>query len=153
MGLFSKLVNKITGGGARVTVMPENPTLSGKFKVTVKAVISDNDLNVNNVYLKIRSIEKARVKNVYFPATSVHPATTKDITGEEEIFKAEYLIDNAKTLMAGQEYTWEYELELPSGALPTFTGRNISHEWEMLAGLDVPGNNPDSGWQKFEVRK
>lgn len=151
MGFFSKLVNKVTGGGAKVTITPDNPSLREKFRVTVKAVISDNDLSIQNVYILIRSIEKARVKNVHFPATSSHSAVTKDVTGEEEISQAKYLIADAKTLMAGQEYTWEYELQLPAGALPTFTGRNISHEWEIMAGLDAPGNDPDSGWWKFEV--
>jgi hypothetical protein len=152
MGFFSKLVNKVTGGGAKVSILPENPSLTGKFNVTIKALISSNDIKIDKVYICVRSIEKARVRNVHFPATSSHSAVTKDVTGEEEITKAEYVVAEAQTLTANQEYSWTYEMQLPAGALPTFTGRYISHEWEMLAGLDAPGNDPDSGWWKFEAR-
>jgi hypothetical protein len=151
MGFFSNLVNKVTGGGAKVTIMPEGPSLTGKFKVSIKAIIGDNDIKISNVYINVRSIEKARVRNVHFPASGSQSSVTKDVTGEEEITKAEYIVAEAQTLTAGQEYSWTYEMQLPSGALPTFIGRNVSHEWEMLAGLDAPGNDPDSGWWKFEA--
>jgi len=28
-------------------------------------------------------------------------------------------------------------------------GKNAWYEWEILAGLDAPGNDPDSGWIKL----
>jgi hypothetical protein len=152
MGFFSKLVNKITGGGAKVIVTADSPKLTGPFKVNVKAVVSDNDLKIEKAYLYLRSIEKTRVRNVDFPATATQSSQKRDVNGEEEVSKTEFVVAPAQTLTGKQEYDWSVEIQLPPNALPTYTGKNAWYDWEILAGLDAPGNDPDSGWVKIDVR-
>ena len=149
MGLFSNLINKITGGGAKVTVIAENPKLTGIFKVNVKAIVADGDLKIEKVYLYLRSIEKTRVRNVQFPATSTQSAQQRDVNGEEEVSKTEFVVAPAQTLTGKQEYNWTADVQLPPNALPTYMGKNAWYEWEIMAGLDAPGNDPDSGWIKL----
>ncbi len=152
MGLFSNLINKITGGGAKVTLTADSPKLNGPFKVNVKAIVSDNDLKIEKVYLNLRSIEKTRVRNVQFPATQTQSSQKKDVEGEEEVTKTEFVVAPAQTLTGKQEYNWSIDIQLPPNALPTYTGKNAWYNWEILAGLDAPGNDPDSGWVKIDVK-
>ena len=46
---------------------------------------------------------------------------------------------------------WEATFQIPESENPTFDGQMIGHTWELPAGLDVTGNDPDSGWFQFEV--
>jgi hypothetical protein len=57
----------------------------------------------------------------------------------------------AQTLKANEEYDWETTVTLPQSALPTYLGVTARHEWKLQAGLDVPGNDPDSGWITIEL--
>jgi hypothetical protein len=152
MGLFSNLINKITGGGAKVSVTAETPKLTGPFKVNVKAIVSDNDLKIDKVYLYLRGVEKTRVRNVEFPATQTQSSHKKDVNGEEEVTKTEFVVAPAQTLTGKQEYNWSLDIQLPPNALPTYVGRNAWYDWEIKAGLDAPGNDPDSGWVKIDVK-
>jgi len=152
MGFFSKLVNKITGGGAKVTLTADSPKLNGTFKVNVKAVVSDNDIQIEKVYLYLRSIEKTRVRNVDFPATATQSSQKRDVNGEEEVSKSEFVVAPAQTLTGKQEYNWSVDIQLPPNAMPTYTGKNAWYDWELKAGLDAPGNDPDSGWVRIEVK-
>lgn len=152
MGFFSNLVNKITGGGAKVSVVSDTPKLNEPFNVEIKAVVADAELKVEKVYLYLKAVERTQVRNVDFPASGSTASQRKDVHGEEETAHTEFVVANVMTLNANQEYTWKYEVRLPSGALPTYNGRNAWHEWFLLAGLDAPGNDPDSGWVKIDVR-
>lgn len=151
MGFFTNLKNKITGGGAKVCLVADTPKLNEAFKIEIKAVIADADLKIEKVYLYLKGVERTQVRNVDFPASGSSSATRKDVHGEEETARTEFVVANAQTLTANQEYTWNYEVRLPSGALPSYLGRNAWHEWFLLAGLDAPGNDPDSGWVKIDV--
>jgi hypothetical protein len=153
MGFFSNLVNKITGGGAKLSLVADNPKLNENFKVEIKAIVADADLKIDKVYLYLKGVERTQVRNVDFPASGSSSAQKRDVHGEEETARTEFVVANAQTLNANQEYTWTYEVRLPSGALPTYNGRNAWHEWFLLAGLDAPGNDPDSGWIKIDVAK
>lgn len=152
MGLFSNLINKITGGGAKVTVVADTPKLKEPFKVNVKAIVSDSDLKIEKVYLNLRGIEKTRVRDVQFPATATQSAQKRDITGEEEVIKTEFVVAPAQTLTGKQEYNWSADIQLPPNALPTYIGKNAWYDYEIKAGLDAPGNDPDSGWVKIDVK-
>jgi hypothetical protein len=152
MGFFSNLVNKITGGGAKLSLVIDTPKMNEPFKVEIKAVVADAEVKIDKVYLYLKGLERTQVRNVDFPATTSSPSQKKDVHGEEETARTEFVVAGAQTLSANQEYTWTYEVRLPSGAMPTYMGRNAWHEWFLLAGLDVSGNDPDSGWIKFDVR-
>ncbi len=60
-------------------------------------------------------------------------------------------IAGAQDIKEGETYSWEGVLELPTSSNPTLRGSIIEHTWEVQAGLDMPGNDPDSGWQTIDV--
>ena len=143
MGLMSKLknaVNSITGGSARVSVTAESPTRDAPFKVKVKAVVADQPLQVNRVYVQLNGHETVVVHNVH------HDNFVRDETEYCNTFDQEFNIAQAQTLNAKQEYEWEGQVEFPKNIPPTYRGRNATHELRILAGLDTKGNDPDSGW-------
>ncbi len=59
---------------------------------------------------------------------------------------------SASEIQAGQVYNWEGVIELPGNTNPSLSGKLIDHKWEIQAGLDMPGNDPDSGWQTLSVQ-
>jgi hypothetical protein len=150
MGFFKNLMNKITGGGAKLTLELVEPKLEGTFLVRVNALVSEAELKIAKVYLNIKSVENAVVRNVEV-ADGDQGTKREDVEGNEEVFHTEVLIAGPQILHPNQTYKWEKEISLPSGVGPTFIGKNISHEWYFLAGLDVSGNDPDSGWAAYEL--
>jgi hypothetical protein len=146
MGFFGNLVNKITGGGAKVSLQVSGNKLNEPISVTITATIADSDLKIDKVYLHVRGVEQCRVKNVQVASGSGSRSET--VTGTENTFDQEFTIEGAQTLTGKQTYTWTKQISLPAGVLPTFMGRNAQHEWEFVAALDAAGNDPDSGWIK-----
>ena len=149
MALFSKIkqaVQSVTGGGAKVFLtLVTSPSRQQPFHVQVKALVADSDIKPARVYVAVEGVETVNVsayvenRNQTFSST----ATT---------FQSDFLIAGAQELKAKQEYTWEGDVQIPQNVLPTYRGRNAQHEWRIKAGLDLPGNDPDSGWTGFELQ-
>ena len=149
MGFFKNLVNKISGGAACVFLEFDDPALGEAFQGKITATGSDSDLKIAKVYLKVRSIEKVVVRD--YDIEMDGSSRVEDVHGQEIMFNDEFVISDAQTLKANQTYEWTTNLTLPDDALPTYLGKNAWHEWEFFAGLDAPGNDPDSGWIKVEL--
>ena len=145
MDKLKSAVNTLTGGGAKVSVIPENPTREGAFKVKVKAVIGEQDLSVNRVYIQLNGFEQVVVHNV------AHEKYTSDERETANTYDHEIVVAEAQTLKAKQEYEWSCTVEFPRDVLPTYHGRNATHELRILAGLDTKGNDPDSGWMVLGI--
>jgi len=150
MGFLKNLMNKITGGGAKVSIEIEEALLGDSFPVKVSAVIGDADIKIDKVYLYIRSTERARFENVEMRDHSGE-AYSQDMEFDNEVFRTELTVTGAELLKANGTYEWTVQVELPEEAAPTFAGRNIEHVWEFYAGLDTVGNDPDSGWVVVDV--
>ncbi|MBI1208388.1 MAG: hypothetical protein GC191_14020 [Azospirillum sp.] len=153
MSFFKNLKNMVTGGGAELTVSIEEPALEQPFSVHVEAKIGDADCKVKQVYLRLWGEERVEVPNVevarrngnelVVTREAVRAATTTvDLTIE---------LAPAGTLQANQTYSWDTEVQVPADALPTYYGRLACHEWRIQAGLDMRGNDPDSGWLTIEL--
>lgn len=140
MGFFSDLKNKITGGAATVRVAIPSGRRGQAVPVQVQATAKAN-AKVNAVYLLVRATESAAVKN----------ANNENVTGAHQSYQTRIQIAGAQDLVEGQTYSWDGQVELPASANPTLRGAIINHHWEVQAGLDMTGNDPDSGWQSFEV--
>jgi len=149
MGFFKNIMNKITGHGAKVSVEVFEPNLDEPFQVKVTAIISDADMKIDKVYLRIRSLESTTVRGVDVWEGDDHRFI--DVNGQEEIFGTEYVVTGATVLKANETYEWTTEVQLPEGSLPSYYGRNAEHVWQFYAGLDTPGNDPDSGWVVYDV--
>jgi len=149
MALFSKLkqaVQSVTGGGAKVFLtIVTPPSRQEPFHVQVKALVADSDIKPARVYVAVEGVETANV------SASIDNRQ-QNVTGTATTFQSDFNIAGAQDLKAKQEYTWEGDVQLPANVLPTYRGRNAQHEWRIKAGLDLPGNDPDSGWQGIEIR-
>ncbi len=147
MGFFKDLKNKVTGGAATVHVQVPPARRGQAVAVNVQATAKANG-KVNAVYLLVRGTETCEVKD-----NDHQDAKMKDekVRGRKISFENRITIAGAQELKEGQTYNWEGVLELPSNVNPSFNGTMIDHEWELQAGLDMAGNDPDSGWQTFQV--
>lgn len=151
MGLFDKIksaANFVTGGGATVTVTPVEFESNGKEPIAVKvnAVIKDKALDASRIYLDIRAEERV----------SGNLSTNegkKRVSDSHTTYKGQVEVAPGQTLDANGNYDWECTFSIPSTVAGTFKGQMASHVIEVRAGLDVKGNDPDSGWVEIQVSK
>ncbi|HUS32613.1 MAG TPA: hypothetical protein VMZ53_29125 [Kofleriaceae bacterium] len=141
MGFFKDLKNKITGGAATVRVSVPAGRRGAAIPVQVQAQAKTNG-KVSAVYLLVRATENAQFKD----------SNNEKVSGSKVSYENRVMIAGAQELQEGQTYSWEGQLELPQNAMPSLRGSIIDHTWEVQAGLDMPGNDPDSGWQSFDVQ-
>ncbi len=140
MGFFKDLKNKITGGAATVHVNVPNARRGQAVPVKVQATAKASG-KVAAVYLLVRGTESCEWKE-----------NGEKVGNSKTSFENKITIAGAQDIKEGETYSWEGVLELPTNTNPTFRGGLINHAWEIQAGLDMPGNDPDSGWQAFEVQ-
>lgn len=140
MGFFGNLKNKITGGAATVHVNIPNARRGQAVPVQVQAT-AKADGKVSAVYLLVRGTETAEWKE-----------NNERVGNSKTSYETRVQISGPVEIKAGQTYNFDGQLELPVNASPTFRGSLINHLWEVQAGLDMAGNDPDSGWQNIEVQ-
>ncbi len=147
MGLFDKvksLANAVTGGAAKVSVSAAPITLGQPFEVTIQALAKDAAVNYSRVYVQIRGLEKIDLKD-------------RDKDGTESIrrsvntFEMEVVAEGAGTLEANENKSWTAEVTIPTTAPAIYRGKHAEHYYEVFAGLDCTGNDPDSGWVRLNL--
>ena len=151
MGFFDKvksMKNFVTGGGADVFVEADTISFDKPFDVIIKAQIKDDPIKINSAYLKIEGREEVEVRD-YDTHRSSDGSThghTETIRKNTSLYQNEITVTGAQELAANGTFTWKATINLPSDAQPIFRGRYARHLYWVKAGLDVPGNDPDSGW-------
>lgn len=151
MGFFDKIksaVSAVTGGAAKVYIDVGEAQRGFSAPVTVRAV-AEAELKVSSVYVLVRAQEHAEVMDTDMKATG--GIKREKVRGSHKSFDSKLELAGAMTLEAGREYTWEGQIEIPGHVAPTFHGTIIRHVWQVQAGLDAFGNDPDSGWQEIQV--
>jgi len=153
MGFFKNLKNMITGGAAKVTLEVDQPSLTEPFTVRVQADIGDNDCAVRRVYLQVCGTESVEVPDVDVARQRGDSTVIERETVRTSVTTADFTVTiaPAETLKASHTYNWETEITLPPDCLPTYRGRLAQHLWQIKAGLDLPGNDPDSGWIDLDL--
>lgn len=156
MGIFSKIKNFVTGGAAEVKVVFESGETNGTQPLRAFVVANaKDDCKVKKVYFKIRSRE-TYVKLVQHHTTDGDgnsTSTNNYETHHETHFDSELVLAEEDEINKGETKKWLAEFEVPEDALATYHGKDVFFRWEVYAGLDMPGNDPDSGWVEFIVRK
>lgn len=152
MGLFDKLKsmsNMVLGNSAKVELLVDATVQRGKpFKVTVTAQIKDQDIDIHRVYLRLISTETVIV------AKTVQEGNNTRIKDEEKkhVLNDVYFdVTASQVLKANQNYSWEKDITLPDHVQPTYNAYPKTHVWQIIAGLDMKGNDPDSGWKDLFV--
>ena len=154
MGMFDKLKNAVTGGAAKVSVDVGTVTRGQSFEVTVRAQADDADVKYDRVYLKVEGVEEAEV-----PSSDTVRDNDGDSHRRRENARARCTTFETKTdvapegeLPANQSGEWTVQVEIPETANPEFTGRYARHYYQVFAGMDCFGNDPDSGWIRLNVK-
>ena len=152
MGLWDTLkgaVQSMTGGAAEVQVEVGASTLGAPTFVRITAQ-ANADIDIQSVYLLVRAHEEAEVRDVDYDYEDGR-RRIEYVRGHHQTFSGRFEIAGAQALSSGQNYTWEGEFVIPEDNHPSFDGYMISHTWQLQAGLDARGNDPDSGWLAFDV--
>ena len=152
MGFWDKVkgaVQTVTGGGATVELAVGEATIGQGCSVRIEATVT-RDIEVSEVYVQIRAVEHAEVRDVDYDHGQGYQRI-EYIQATHQTFQQRFKISGPGTLTEGESYIWEGEFVIPDSVNPTFAGHMISHDWQIMAGLDAYGNDPDSGWLAFDV--
>lgn len=154
MGFFKGLKNFVSGGGAEVGLEAGEAVRGQPLAVKVTAKIADSDIEVRKVYVRLRATEEIDIPDVATIDDSGRDKgkIERGLERREQTYDQEIQVAEAQTLKANQSYTFEGAVPLPLSVPPTFMGRYCKHQWRITAGLDKPGNDPDSGWTVIDVR-
>lgn len=156
MGLFTRIKNYITGGAAEVGIVFEKNPTDGLSPVRVfVTAYARSDCKASTVYLKwrAREIYKKTVTTTTTDSDGQSTTTTRLETRHEDHHHQEITLAEDVALKQGSEARWLAELKLPMDAPPTYHGKDVYFKWEVFAGLSMPGNDPDSGWQEVVIRR
>lgn len=155
MGIFNKIVDYVTGGSAEVNVDISKASVQEPFTAKIAAKISKNTLHVDKVYLLIRCKEGKLNRIV---PTDGQPLTDNEkILNEMEdwdekiLFEKEFKVSGSAELKKEKSYNWEVKIDITEHPVTSEKTEDHFVQWEAQAGLDVPGNDPDSGWKEFKV--
>ncbi len=157
MGFWDKVKsvkNMVTGGGAKVYIefLDDELSLGEPFHVKIIAEVSSTDLDIRGVYLKIEAQERIEAEGIEIEYEGGEREVEHEIVRKTvETFRDEIRVSGPETLAANETYVWETEITLPENLNGTYHGVHAWHEYAMFAGLDAPGNDPDSGWVGFEI--
>ncbi len=148
MGIFSKLADAVTGNWVKVHLQWSEPALGKPIEVRIQADNLKSDHDAEGVYVQVMAEERVKVPEVHVAETvnGVLQEKVKDIENAVITFDQKFPIAGPQSLKAGQSYEWSGTVTLPADARPTYIGLNAGHAWKIRAGLDVKGNDPDSGW-------
>lgn len=156
MGFFDKLKavkNAVTGGAAEVELGYEDFSFTEPFKVQVRVTTGDAAVKIDRAYLKIQGTEEVEVPDVDVVYDSEEDETYRRM---ETVMASNKTVDLDITIAEGQElapnetFEWETEIELPADLPSIYRGHYCQHTYQMQAGLDCFGNDPDSGWIEIE---
>ena len=145
MGLFDKvkcMANAITGNGAKISVTAAPITIGVPFELSIQALAKDADVTYSRVYVKVRGLEKIELQDRDRDGT-------ERIRRQESTFETEIVAEGAGELVANKNKTWTCEVTIPSTAPAIYRGKLAEHYYEVQAGLDCTGNDPDSGWVRL----
>ncbi|MCH2176873.1 MAG: hypothetical protein MK193_14210 [Lentisphaeria bacterium] len=156
MGFFDKvkaMKNAVTGGAAKVFVDVDNAKLGEPFMINITAEPQGCDVKFDRVYIMLRGREVVEVEDYDFTYDVDGDSRTRReiVRKSHTTYDIEKTVASAGELKDGDTGAWSIEVELPSHLLPTLQGRYVRHEYEIFAGLDCFGNDPDSGWVEVHV--
>jgi hypothetical protein len=150
MSFISNMKNKMTGGWANITISAPEGARGSVLPVTVTVSMKDQGIKIDRVYLKILCTESVYISD--YKISIGEESKTVDIDKKTSLFEHENNISGAQELNGKETYTFESPVNIPSDIPPTFKGTNCRIVWAVYAGLDMKGNDPDSGWVEINVK-
>jgi len=151
MGFFDKIkaaANFVTGGAAKVSV-EWNPVVAfpgEPVRVRVTVTSTGPAISAGGLFIDVQANE---VLNL--PANSQNG--NQQISHTKQTFSQTFQLTPPFQLAPNQTQQFEGHFVLPPGGQPTYDGPFADHDWGMCARVEMKGNDPDSGFQKFVVGK
>ncbi len=154
MGFFDKIksmTNAMTGGAAKVFVDAQSPKIGQPFTVTVRAQSTGSTVKFDRVYLYIRGEESVEVqdKDIVRDKDGDSQTRTETVRVSHTTFEHQLTVAPAGQIAENATQEWTIEVKIPENAPAPFKGKFTQHYYEVYAGLDCWGNDPDSGWAKL----
>lgn len=152
MGFFDKMkaaASFVTGGAAKVMV-EWNPRVAypgEPVQVRVTVTSTGGQIAANGVFVDIQANEQLNIQ------ANQLGNNNPPVTHTKQTFTQSVQISPPFQLAPGQSLQFEGQFMLPANAQPTYDGPFADHDWGMCARVDMKGNDPDSGFQKFVVGK
>lgn len=155
MGIFDKVksfAKKLTGGSAKVFVESDPIKFGEPFQVRIKAIVQDEGIQIDRVYLNVVGLEEVRVHDtdVHHSHDGQTRSRSETIHRTHQTYVDEINVTGQMNLAATMTYDWTAEVTIPESALPIYLGRYARHTYRIRAGLDMSGNDPDSGWVELK---
>ncbi len=164
MGFFSNLANSITGNWADVTVSAQPAARGQAAPFSVRVAVKNNEMEFEKIVVEVACAEIVEIPNYRDNggADTMHKGGVTVSSGgsgnqinvktRESLFSQEVQVAGAGKLAAGAQQSYEGSVNLPANLPPSMRGRHARFEWQVRASIVMRGNDPDSGWQPFEVR-
>jgi hypothetical protein len=141
MGFLSKVLHKLTGGAAEVTLDAPPARPGESTTITGTVTVKGEPVEIDGATIEIRcrqtipAIDYDLTDGITPPPTHLYSA------------KQQETVAGAQVLAAGSTHTWTATFEISDGAVTT--GYNF--DWQARLVVDAEGNDPDSGWVEFAV--
>ncbi|MCO4782161.1 MAG: hypothetical protein KC646_07510 [Candidatus Cloacimonetes bacterium] len=151
MGFFDKLKsvkNMITGGAAKVDLQVQDFCIGETFNVHVNAMVGDVSVNMEKVYLYVEGWHEVEATRVIVEEDSDgYPyERVEHFTDSHKTYNFKCELGEKGQLDANKTYTWDQEVLIPEGSMECFNNGAERQYYRFCAGIDVTGNDPDSGW-------
>ena len=155
MSFLSKLTDAVTGNWVKVRLLWSEPVLGKPIEVKVSADSVKSDKEIEGVYVQVVAEEKVTLPGIHVAETvnGVLQDRVQDVTHTAVTFSQKYPIAGPQALKPEQVYEWTGTINLPAEARSTYLGVNAGHSWRIMAGLEIKGNDPDSGWTTITVNR
>jgi len=142
VGFLSKLVNKVTGGWAEVDMeVPPEVRRGSSMTITATVGVKSEPIEVERVTVQIQCLE---------PVPAIDTNLTDGITpppNHRAVHTDHVHVETAGELPAGTTRTYSATFQLPADV----PASDPKHTWMARTVVVMPGNDPDSGWEAFEV--
>ena len=136
-----KLAIKLTGTQARVCVIPRHFVLNEPLDVLVTVEVHEEEFEIRSAYLLIRGVRESTIIDA---DKDGQPGTPR--VEREEFFQQKVDFLNYKLFKAREKHSYRVKFELDDGIREFSDEAGNKVYYELLAGLDVFGNDPGSSW-------
>lgn len=155
MGLFSKLMAKATGSWADVSISAGDAQRGRSAALRIDVQVKDTPIVVDRIVVSVRCSEEIRIPryrlDVHDHDRGAATSSSVDVEHAETLFEEEYIVATNVELAANEHVEYSTSVDLALEAPPSFEGLHARYVWSVHVGLEMPGNDPDSGWQEIFV--
>lgn len=147
MGFLDKMknaVNMVTGGAAKVTIELSHVCAypGDSVPVRITATSTGAEVKSQGAYVDLFAEEKILIRD---------EETKQEISRSKATIQQTFQIAPAFVLAPNESKTFEGSFQLPSKALPTYSGPFAQHYCMIRGRIEAFGNDPDSGYQRINV--